>query len=288
MQQKKKYKVRGHESFCIREGWLSKGLHAVRENPKVFSKSQGADVLGVGTNMVKSIRYWLKASALAVEQTGKGMQLTEFGQLVYQYDPYMEDIFTLWCIHLNIVKQAELATSWYLFFSDFMLEEFKREDVEEFLRMELEKYTMQEEINARAVKEDCNVLLQMYARDPKKEVDPEDKINSPLEKLGIIRKNGQVYRRVQPDLERFPEEVVCYLLQGIWKDTTALNIDNFYHGPLGVYKTLGLSMSAYQDCLAILERKEYIDINRTAGLDMIYKKQELTREEIVRRYYEAR
>ena len=33
-----KVKLKGHESFCIREGWVTKGLLAVQENPRVFSE----------------------------------------------------------------------------------------------------------------------------------------------------------------------------------------------------------------------------------------------------------
>ena len=51
---KKDYRLKGHESFTLREGWLTKGLNAVHENPRVFSESSGADALGVGTNMAKS------------------------------------------------------------------------------------------------------------------------------------------------------------------------------------------------------------------------------------------
>lgn len=41
----------------VKDGF-TKGLNAVHENPTVFSENSGADALGVGTNMAKSIRYW--------------------------------------------------------------------------------------------------------------------------------------------------------------------------------------------------------------------------------------
>ena len=47
-------KLKGHETFAIREGWLSKGLIEVDKNEKVFSKNFGADTLGVGSNMAKA------------------------------------------------------------------------------------------------------------------------------------------------------------------------------------------------------------------------------------------
>ena len=60
-----KYKIKGNESFPIREGWLSKGMFAIKDNPYIFSDITAMDCLGVGSKMVKSIKYWLLASNLA-------------------------------------------------------------------------------------------------------------------------------------------------------------------------------------------------------------------------------
>ena len=38
---KAKYKLKGHETFVIREGWVAKGIHAVKENERVFSEHMG-------------------------------------------------------------------------------------------------------------------------------------------------------------------------------------------------------------------------------------------------------
>ena len=59
-----KIKMKGHESFSIREGWLTKGLIEVSNNSKVFSEKDQTDIFGIGTNMVKSLKYWLQATSL--------------------------------------------------------------------------------------------------------------------------------------------------------------------------------------------------------------------------------
>ena len=61
---KRRYKLKGHESFILRDGWLTKGLRAVANDARVFSNNSGADALGVGTNMAKAIRYWMKTAKL--------------------------------------------------------------------------------------------------------------------------------------------------------------------------------------------------------------------------------
>ena len=54
-------KFRAHDTFAIRKGWLNKGLRNIEKAPDVFiSKDNNPmDVLGIGANMVKSLRYWL-------------------------------------------------------------------------------------------------------------------------------------------------------------------------------------------------------------------------------------
>ena len=47
----KKIRLKGHETFILREGWLTKGLAAAEKDGMVFSKNSGADSLGVVTNI---------------------------------------------------------------------------------------------------------------------------------------------------------------------------------------------------------------------------------------------
>ena len=40
-----KPKLQGHEKFCVREGWINKGLKIVSSNPKAFMGKEGPDNL---------------------------------------------------------------------------------------------------------------------------------------------------------------------------------------------------------------------------------------------------
>ena len=66
-------KFRAHETFFIRKGWLSKGMKNVINKPNVFvdKLNNPMDTLGIGANMVKSLRYWLQVTGLTVEGKGK-------------------------------------------------------------------------------------------------------------------------------------------------------------------------------------------------------------------------
>ena len=110
-------KFRAHDTFAIRKGWLNKGLRNIEKAPDVFISKQNnpMDVLGIGANMVKSLRYWLQATGLTVEpNSGKRTQsLTPIGEIIYNNDPYFEETGSLWLVHYGLATNLEDATSWY-------------------------------------------------------------------------------------------------------------------------------------------------------------------------------
>lgn len=57
----------GHEKFVFRHGWLKKRVDAVRKEPLVFTRDEALAELGVGKNMVRSIRHWCLATGLVEE-----------------------------------------------------------------------------------------------------------------------------------------------------------------------------------------------------------------------------
>lgn len=86
-----------HETFHPRFGWLTKGFDHAAADPKVFGRDDAPVRLGVGKNMVRSIRYWCHAFKLLAAD-----QPTEFGkQLLGEqgWDTYLEDPASLWLLH---------------------------------------------------------------------------------------------------------------------------------------------------------------------------------------------
>ena len=59
-------KFRAHDTFFIRKGWLSKGMERIVEKPDLFvDKAENPmDILGIGSNMVKALRYWMQTVGL--------------------------------------------------------------------------------------------------------------------------------------------------------------------------------------------------------------------------------
>lgn len=127
-----KFRLKRHSTFFIREGWIEKAMHEIKTNQtgkSIFGKEVGVTNLGIGANMVSSLRYWMVACGLFDSKTS---ELTEFGEILYAYDQYLEDIFSWWMIHLklltNHVDNIKLhdAPVFYAAFNEFDAKNFKK------------------------------------------------------------------------------------------------------------------------------------------------------------------
>ena len=76
------YRISGHESFPCRYTWLPKTMRGLQGKPKLFSDEESAMVsLGVGKNMVRSIRFWAQVTGMAEPLArNAGYQPTTIGQ----------------------------------------------------------------------------------------------------------------------------------------------------------------------------------------------------------------
>ncbi len=281
---KNKYRFKGHESFILREGWLNKGLYEVNRNPKVFFENYGADALGVGPNMAKAIRYWLRAAELVTDAPKTGVTLTNIGKLILEHDPCVEDYFTLWLIHCIIAKNRELATAWNIYFNQVSYEEFKKQQLYDEMETLANDFVGEEKVAQSSIYADCDAILRMYM--PGKETNPEEKNSSPFGKLGLLKNIDGLYCRRQPDLNKLPEEIVWFLLVDKEADRTSIYLDDLWKEVNSPGKILQLKRTALIEMLERLEEKDKIVMNRTAGLNMIYWKKGLTGEKIVKKYYE--
>ena len=289
MAEKKEIRFRGHETFTIREGWINKGLTEIDKNPFVFNTNYGADALGMGPNMAKALRYWLKVARLIDENAKTGARLTKIGKLVLNEDPYIEDMFTLWLIHCRIAANDRQATAWNLFFNRFSYEEFDKNELisemKELALLEAEEVSPEKKVAEASVVSDCDAILHMYVKRSRENGTPEEKNVSPFAKLELLKLMENRYVRRQPNLNRLPEAIVLYLLVDCLGDKTSVNMDELLAVENGPGKLLQLKRNALAELLEKLEKKEQVIINRTAGLNMIYLPKKQTVEEVVEQYY---
>lgn len=150
----------GHESFPCKSLWLKKGYdYDARGND--FNDNHAVLELGVGKNMVASIRYWLKVFGLNKESHTRWVADYLFG--AQGKDPYIEDAGTLWLLHYLLVTTGE-ATLYNWFFTDFQRKkkQFKREDVISFVKSRMLEDGHLSQFNENTVGKDVGVLVLNY------------------------------------------------------------------------------------------------------------------------------
>lgn len=295
MSSQNKYKLKGNESFNIREGWLNKGMRAIQNQPDIFSSGNAADVLGVGTKMVKSIRFWLLASGLAVERINKNAKRTlhytmNLGEIVMEHDKYFEDIFTLWILHYHIVKNDDMCTTWSLFFNNFSADEFSKNKMVDSIAEEFKKQYESTRSVYNSIEDDCLSILKMYNYVSSEEnIDPEDNTSSPFCELGLIKRSDtdrSKFLKQRPLFDKLDCHVVLYIMaDNLASGRNSVSFEALINEPNNVGKVLNLDRNLLNEYLDHLKQDGYITINRTAGLDMVYFNDNITPADALRAYY---
>lgn len=288
-------KFRAHDTFFIRKGWLNKGLRNVNADAGVFMGTKGnpMDVLGIGANMVKALRYWLQAVKLTSEPASgkKEQSLTEFGQVVFENDPYIEEMGTLWLLHYQLASNKDDATAWYYFFNEFKATEFTKED---FVK-QLSNYIRMngEEVSERSLEDDYTCIINTYVSRMKsnpEKVQPESNIDCPFGELGLIdiaNKKDKLYRKATPKKDMIHPLVVLAVIVDQANGKDEIKISAIQNDPCNAGKVFNLDIITLTALLYKIELMGYIKVIRTAGLDVIRITKDLSFIECVKLYYNA-
>ena len=278
-----KVKMKRHESFSIREGWLAKGITTIKEDSKVFSSADATDILGIGTNMVKSLKYWMTATCL-IEENNRSISLSKFGELIDKYDPYLEDNFSWWLIHLNMILNIEDSYIYNLFFNKCTMKVFSKRDIFEQISQILNNNKL--EYNENILQDEVNMIIKTYSIDEKID-NPENNFICPLSELNLIKKvDINAYERIRPDFRNLNYLIVYYLMVLLSEDKEYLSIDDLIKLDNSPAKLLNLDKNLINAYLDEMKKHDLIIINRTAGLNMIYFNKKLFIDEIMREHFE--
>lgn len=276
-----KLKLRGHESFYIREGWLTKGIVAINKDKYILSNTISAiDELGVGSAMVKSIRYWLQALRLTEEKRGeKGKRYQElsedFGKILFENDRYFEDLGTLYLLHYKLVSNKELATTWNLFFNSIKATEMTKQHMEEGVKQLILNIDPQYEISERSLSDDCNCLVKTYFAEKSDLKNPEDNMICPFSDLGLIKKEhirgkDEIIYKTVPERNKLDKLIVLYVIMDNLGDKQSTTIKNLIEDENNIGSVFNLDKNTINYYIDILRDEGYLRVNRTAGLNTIY------------------
>ena len=119
-----------HETFSPRYGWFKKAYDFSLEEEKVFTADDAPIRMGVGKNMVPSIRFWGEAAKIIKTQS-KSTQPTLLGHTFFAddgLDPFMEDPGTPWIVHWLLLAPPTRIPIWWIAFNSFRPVEFRAEN----------------------------------------------------------------------------------------------------------------------------------------------------------------
>jgi hypothetical protein len=199
-----RYRISGHETFPCRYTWLPKAARHIKRNPKLFGDEQQAMVdLGVGKNMVRSIRFWSQAAeVISPNLQRRGHSLTKIGSHVLGHggaDEFLEDVRTLWLIHWKLSTSVDSPLlAW-----DYLLNRADPEIIPSIVFSELEKEAAkyEDKLSPATLRQHLEAFLHTYVptRGRKGEIQ-EDNLDCPLVELELLMKIGD--REVDPSVGR--------------------------------------------------------------------------------------
>ncbi len=290
----------GHQTFPFRYTWLKKGVDAVIDDPTIFSSENASVTLGVGKNMVNSIRHWCSVAGLIKAdylQRGRSVP-TDLGKAIFSengFDPYLDDPATLWLIHWKISTNMNQATTWYWAFNilknnQFVRQTFKQQMYEWVLN---NKESMRPASN-NTLERDVNCFIRTYCHSRQTTTVKEESFDCPLVELNIIFElpDSEGYEFQRGEKVTLPIEVFSATLIAFWvnrfSERDSLTFTDILTAPLSPGRIFKLD----EDTLTLyLEKLENLTdgamrYDETADLKQVYRHKDVDPMQLLKRYYD--
>ncbi len=277
----------GHETFPLRYGWLKKGVEAVKKSTDFYSDADQAMVeLGVGKNMVNSIKYWSQVTGFLSsfrnsENSRIEFKQTELAEKIIStdlYDPYLEDPATLWLLHWQIASNAEQCTTWYFLFNLLHRMEFTKDQLIAEIHKWLEEKGLPK-ANNNSLKRDVDVCIRTYVHTRgSKNPTAEDSLDCPLTEINLLSalEKGKSYKFVRSERTSLPDEIFLYALEKFWTkktDTKSIGLESITYDPGSpgqIFKIDQDSIVGRLERIARLSGNTF-RYDETAGLKQVYR-----------------
>ena len=293
----------GHESFPVRYPWLKKAVDGVAADPLAFARDDAMVQLGVGKNMVKSMRHWglsfgmLEEAGTDRRNRSRILDVTSLGKQLFGdagWDPFLEDPGTAWLMHWNLISRPERATAWWWVFNHYPRTDFTRSD----LQSALESLVAQNgwsRVTSASLKRDIDVLVRSYAPPRRAQVFQEDTLESPLSDLGLMRESSTAngYQLVRSEHRNLPAPILAYALVEYLASRPqggkAVTLEELSFGEGTPGRVFCLSERGLLSRLEQIETltNGAIVFDETAGLKQVYVNELPKSDDLLRQYYDV-
>ena len=298
----KKYKFSGHQTFAFRHGWLEKGVRGMLVQPDLFLREDALVLLGVGKNMVESIRHWCVVTQFIGEDSenkkdrGSALRVTTIGRLLLNedgWDPFLEDDASLWLIHWLLVSNPVIITTWQIAFSLFHRPDFTKRELINHVAGFAEKQGV--DVNQSSLSRDIDCFIRTYTptRTTAKQTIVEETFDCPLQELNLIQSSpdGELHRFSVGAKPTLPSAVFGYALAQYFDAARAgrntMSVQECLYGPGSPGQAFKLDENALIAHIEELEKitRGKVALDETAGLKQIYRRQEMDALKLLEGYY---
>ena len=183
-----------HETFHPRFSWFRKAFVAAAVDHDIFNREDATVRLGVGKNMVRSLRFWGTAAHLVVDEpnpahprtsltypTNAGAAFLGPGGL----DPYMEDEATWWWLHWLLMSPGCRLPVWWIILHELSLVELDDTTLELACQQALEASTWNTP-NESSINKDISAFVRTYSSVSSLRSKFDDHFGCPLRDLGLL------------------------------------------------------------------------------------------------------
>lgn len=272
----------GHGSFYLRSGWVKKGVEYVNvdNSEDIFSKNniKSVDELGIGSVMVQSLKFWLFVLDIITKEN-KTFKLKREIEYILEKDPYLQRKDTLWLLHTYIMERdnrKENPVLWNLFIKNKRNTVFTEEEARDILTMYYKEKN--EVVSERSIRDSVNVFIKTYYKKKDLKEDPEDNLFSPFIKLEyLIQNEKEQYYFRNIESEEIAEEIILLLLKRRIEGNQISIIDS-YNYINGIIK---MRINEYEKLISKLENRDFIFVDRAAGLQNINIIKDISEKEII-------
>jgi hypothetical protein len=302
----KKLRLRfsGHQTFAFRYGWLEKGVRAIDEEASALSKEDALVHLGVGKNMVDSIRHWCQVTQMvedvptAKRPSGRELQVTSIARhLILEpgWDPFLEDDASLWLVHWLLVSNPAIVTTGQIVFSAFHRPDASKREIVDFVARFAEK--SEAKVNEASLGRDVDCFLRTYAsvKTGARQVPAEESFDCPLQELNLMQPSpdGELYRFAIGAKPSLPTAIFGFALAQYFdrtrRNVSTMSVQECLYGIGSPGQAFRLDENTVVEHIEELGKLTHgkIVLDETAGLKQIYRKPGVDPLKLLAGYYTA-
>lgn len=259
----------GHEKFDCKVAWLPLAYQDINA---IYNNIENAiSITGLGSNKVKSLKQWINKFTLVSKET-----FSKQAQIIFEYDPYLEQVESLWILHAYISQNFEKATLYNLFFNEFFIPNFTKESLLERTKEWCDNNHVK--MSPNTLESDVNVFIKMYLKSNTKS----EFSSSLFSDLNLLHKIGNEYIFNVKNPAELSDMTFFYIFLYFIRENKeqAISVKDLQYGKMSLQYTLGLTEEKLLEKLEKLSELSNgtIVYQEAAGIKQIYlnSRQDLT------------